>query len=81
VLVVNRTYLIQGKPSTPWCGRIYDLAKVEVNARCTDCSKWTAPRCGRTVDNRGEPGTTTHITVIDQRELPNHDHREQSDEI
>lgn len=38
------------------CGRIYDLGKVEVTARYTDCSIWNAPCCGRQVDDRGETG-------------------------
>jgi hypothetical protein len=38
------------------CRGIYDLGKVEVTARYTDCSMWKAPCCGRTVDDRGETG-------------------------
>jgi hypothetical protein len=37
-----------------WCSRIYDVAKVEVTARYTDCSMWKSPCCGRVVDDRGE---------------------------
>jgi hypothetical protein len=39
-----------------WCRRVYDLGKVEVTARYTDCSMWKAPCCGRTVDDRGDTG-------------------------
>lgn len=38
------------------CGRIYDLGKVIVTARYTDCSMWKAPCCGRQADDRGETG-------------------------
>ena len=39
-----------------YCRRIYDLGKVEVTARYTDCSVWKAPCCGVTVDDRGDTG-------------------------
>ena len=38
------------------CGNVYDLGKVEVTARYTDCSVWKAPCCQRVVDDRGETG-------------------------
>ncbi|MGI5247565.1 hypothetical protein [Dactylosporangium sp. CA-139066] len=38
------------------CGQVYDLGKVEVTARYTDCSMWKAPCCGRQADDRGETG-------------------------
>ena len=38
------------------CGGIYDLAKVEVTARYTDCSMWKSPCCGLLVDDRGDTG-------------------------
>lgn len=37
-----------------YCSGIYDLSKVEVTARYTDCSMWKAPCCGATVDDRGD---------------------------
>lgn len=39
-----------------WCNRVYDLGKVEVTARYTDCSMWKSPCCGVLVDDRGETG-------------------------
>jgi hypothetical protein len=39
-----------------YCGGVYDMGKVEVTARYTDCSMWKAPCCGTTVDDRGETG-------------------------
>ena len=41
------------------CGGIYDLGKVVVTARYADCSMWSAPCCGATVDDRGETGWKT----------------------
>lgn len=41
------------------CGTVYDLTKVEVTARYTDCSMWKCPGCSRTVDDRGETGWKT----------------------
>lgn len=35
-----------------YCRGEYDLGKVEVTARYTDCSMWKAPCCGRLVDDR-----------------------------
>lgn len=40
------------------CRGVYDLGKVEVTARYTDCSVWRTPCCGQTVDDRGETGWT-----------------------
>jgi hypothetical protein len=34
------------------CGRVYDLGKVTITARYTDCSVWKCPGCGITVDDR-----------------------------
>lgn len=34
------------------CERVYDLGKVTVVARYTDCSAWKCPGCGITVDDR-----------------------------
>ncbi len=34
------------------CHGIYDLGKVTVTARYTDCSMWKSPCCGLTVDDR-----------------------------
>jgi hypothetical protein len=39
-----------------YCGGVYDLGKVEVTARYSDCSMWTAPCCEITVDDRGDTG-------------------------
>lgn len=39
-----------------WCSGVYDVAKVTVTARYTDCSIWKAPCCGRQVDDRGDTG-------------------------
>lgn len=38
------------------CGGVYDLGRVEVTARYTDCSMWKAPCCKALVDDRGETG-------------------------
>jgi hypothetical protein len=50
------------------CGQVYDLGKVTVTARYTDCSMWKAPCCGRTADDRGETGwkTTKDYHPIDK---------------
>jgi hypothetical protein len=34
------------------CGHVYDLGKVTVTGRYTDCSVWKCPGCGITVDDR-----------------------------
>lgn len=35
------------------CGAVYDITRVQVTGRFTDCSVWTAPCCGlRGVDDR-----------------------------
>ncbi|GAA2347399.1 hypothetical protein [Dactylosporangium salmoneum] len=53
------------------CGRIYDLAKVEVTARYADCTLWKAPCCGRQADDRGETGwkTTQDYYRIDKGQV------------
>lgn len=38
------------------CSGVYDLSKVTVTARYTDCSMWQSPCCGREVDDRGVSG-------------------------
>jgi hypothetical protein len=43
-------------PARCVCGQVYDLGKVEVTARYSDCSMWKAPCCGRTADDRYETG-------------------------
>lgn len=53
------------------CGGSYDLAKVEVTARYTDCSMWTSPCCDLLVDDRGDTGWKSrkdyiHIATQDQ---------------
>lgn len=40
------------------CRGTYDLGRVEVTARYSDCSVWKAPCCGRVVDDRGHTGWT-----------------------
>jgi hypothetical protein len=56
------------KPVRCICGQIYDLGRVEVTARYTDCTVWKTPCCGRTADDRGETGwkSTKDYTVIDK---------------
>lgn len=56
------------KPVRCTCGQVYDLGKVEVTARYSDCSVWKAPCCARTTDDRGETGwkSTQDYTVIDK---------------
>lgn len=56
------------KPVRCTCGRVYDLGKVTVTARYTDCSIWKAPCCGRQADDRGETGwkSTQDYKVIDK---------------
>lgn len=63
------------KPVRCTCGRIYDIGKVEVTARYTDCSIWKAPCCGRHADDRGETGwkSTQDYIVID-KDNPGVDH-------
>jgi hypothetical protein len=38
------------------CRGVYDMGRVEVTARYTDCSMWKAPCCNRLVDDRGDTG-------------------------
>jgi len=47
--------LMRNKVRCYHCGGTYDLGKVEVTGRYTDCSVWKAPCCGRTVDDRPWP--------------------------
>lgn len=51
------------------CRGVYDLGKVEVTARYTNCSVWKAPCCGRVADDRGETGwkSTRDYYPIDKR--------------
>jgi len=51
-----------------WCSGVYDLAKVTVTGRYTDCSMWKAPCCGVTADDRKPPWGISHYT-----ELPRQD--------
>jgi hypothetical protein len=37
------------------CGRVYDLGKVTVEARYTDCSMWRTPCCKVLADDRKPP--------------------------
>lgn len=54
---------IAGMTSPVRCMRchsgVYDLGRVEVTARYTDCSMWKTPCCGVVVDDRGETGWTS----------------------
>lgn len=40
------------------CREVYDVTKVEVTARYTDCSMWTAPCCGA---HGGRPWTVLEV--------------------
>lgn len=53
------------------CGQLYDLAKVEVTGRYTDCTLWKAPCCGRQADDRGETGwkSTKDYYPIDKQQV------------
>ncbi len=53
------------------CGQIYDVGKVEVTARYTDCTMWKAPCCGRTADDRYGTGWSSvkHYDTINKREV------------
>ncbi len=50
------------------CGTVYDLGKVEVTARYTDCSMWRSPCCNRRADDRYETGWSSvkHYTTLDR---------------
>jgi hypothetical protein len=53
---------------------IYDLGKVEVTARYTDCSVWRTPCCNQVVDDRGQTGWTSRkdYEVLTQEQLAAH---------
>lgn len=51
-----------------WCSGVYDLGKVTVTGRYTDCSMWKAPCCGVLADDRKPPWGVSHYT-----ELPRQD--------
>lgn len=38
------------------CGKVYNLATVEITQRYADCSMWISPCCKKLVDDRGETG-------------------------
>ncbi|GAB7044943.1 hypothetical protein [Catenuloplanes indicus] len=49
------------------CSAIYDVGKVTVTARYTDCSVWVSPCCNQQVDDRQHPWTATpRIETIDK---------------
>lgn len=49
------------------CQAIYDVGKVTVTARYTDCSVWMSPCCNVQVDDRQRPWTATPgIETIDK---------------
>jgi hypothetical protein len=50
---------------------IYDIGRVEVTARYTDCTMWRTPCCGSVVDDRGKTGWTSRrdYEVIDKSGL------------
>ena len=53
-----------------WCGGVYDLGKVTVTARYTDCSMWKAPCCGVTADDRKPPWGVQHYTELPANPAP-----------
>lgn len=56
---------------------VYDIGRVEVTARYTDCTMWKTPCCGSVVDDRGETGWTSRkdYEVIDKSGLDAGDRR------
>jgi hypothetical protein len=42
---------------------IYDLTKVEVTERYTDCSVWMTPCCNVSVDDRTWPGRAAYVRL------------------
>jgi hypothetical protein len=48
-----------------WCWRVYDLGRVTVLSRYSDCSIWRSPCCGRLVDDR-RWGSRSDYTEIDK---------------
>lgn len=46
------------------CGRVYDLAKVTVTARYTDCSMWKTPCCKILADDRKPPWGIAHYEEL-----------------
>ena len=48
------------------CSRVYDLGKVTVTARYTDCSVWRCPGCGITVDDRPAGWGDHHYVELDR---------------
>ena len=58
------------KPVRCRCGQIYDIGKVDIAARYTDCTMWRTPCCNQLADDRCEyaPGWTSiaWYTVIDK---------------
>jgi len=47
------------------CSKVYDLGKVTVVARYTDCSVWKCPGCGCTVDDRPAGWGDHHYVELD----------------
>lgn len=48
------------------CSTVYDLGKVEVTARYTDCSMWRCPGCKILVDDRKPPWGIRHYYELDE---------------
>lgn len=48
------------------CARVYDMGKVTVVARYTDCSVWKCPGCGITVDDRPVGWGDHHYVELDK---------------
>jgi hypothetical protein len=52
------------------CSRVYDLGKVEVVARYTDCSMWRCPGCSILADDRKPPWGIQHYDELPRCEVP-----------
>ena len=50
------------------CGHVYDLGKVEVTARYTDCSMWRTPCCKVLADDRKPPWGVSWYTELPRRD-------------
>jgi hypothetical protein len=50
------------------CSRVYDLGKVEVVARYTDCSMWHCPGCKILADDRKPPWGIQHYDELPRRD-------------
>ena len=52
------------------CGQVYDLGKVTVTGRYTDCSMWKTPCCGITADDRKPPWSVSWYTELPRTPAP-----------